>query len=276
MGVNTHMLFSKRRILLVIILGLILLSLATIYYYIYIVKHIEETIEYSITGEIVYLPPPRIRKEVLSVEEALAYRRSIREYKDEPLTLDQLSQLLWATYGVTDPRRGFKTTPSAGATYPLEIYVVIKSRGVVLDNGSYLKPGSYKYNWRTHSLKLIKQGDLSRDLMKAALDQEWVGAAPINIVIAAVFERTTNYYGERGIRYVYMEVGHAGQNIYLEATALGLGCVVVGAFYDEMVKEVVGLAPREEPMYIIPVGVPVKQYRVSEEEIHSFIQRNRG
>ncbi len=253
-----------------------LIALSILAYYIYVVKDKEDVVEYSISGGIVYLPLPRIRSDVLSVEEALAYRRSIRDYKDEPITIEQLSQLLWAAYGVTNPSKGFKTTPSAGATYPLEIYVVVKPKGVVLDNGSYLEPGSYKYDWKTHSLKLVKKGDLSRDLMRAALDQEWVGEAPINIVIAAVFERTTRYYGERGIRYVYMEVGHAGQNVYLEATALGLGCVVVGAFYDEMVKDVVGLGKDEEPMYIIPVGVPEKQYRVTEEEIHDFIRGNRG
>ncbi|MET1160795.1 MAG: SagB/ThcOx family dehydrogenase [Thermoprotei archaeon] len=232
--------------------------------------------EIAVIGdEVIYLPLPRIRKEVLSVEEALAYRRSIRDYRDEPLTLEQLSQLLWAAYGITDPRRGFKTTPSAGATYPLEIYVVVKTKGVKINETHYLEPGSYKYLPDEHALVLVKRGDLSRQLMRAALDQEWVGEAPVNIVIAAVFERTTGYYGQRGIRYVYMEVGHAGQNVYLEATALGLGCVVVGAFYDEEVRKIVGLDAGEEPMYIIPVGVPEKPYRVSEEEIHEYIMKHR-
>jgi len=224
----------------------------------------------------VYLPLPRIRSDVLSVEEALAYRRSIREYRDEPITIEQLSQLLWAAYGVSETKYGFKTTPSAGATYPLEIYVVVKPRGVRVNETHYLEPGSYKYIPDQHALILVKRGDLSEELMYAALGQEWVGSAPVNIVIAAVFERTTRVYGERGVRYVYMEVGHAGQNIYLEATALGLGCVVIGAFYDDEVARVVGLAGSEKPMYVIPVGVPERVYRVSEQDIHNYILSRRG
>jgi len=221
------------------------------------------------------LPHPRIRRDVLSVEETLAYRRSVRSFRNEPIKIEQLSQLLWATYGVTLPRRGFKTAPSAGATYPLEVYVVVKPRGVEAGQGEYVAPGSYKYSWRKHSLLLVKEGDLSRDLMRACLDQSWVGAAPVNIVLAAVFERTTRYYGERGVRYVYLDAGHVGQNIYLEATALGLGTVAIGAFIDEEVKRVVGMAEDEEPVYVFPVGVPVKEYRVSEEELREYIEKNR-
>ena len=268
----------KKIVAILLIVGVAIgLYIYSVYYYSIVEeKHVDSDGEITlIKGNVIYLPLPRIRKDVLSVEEALAYRRSIRDYKNESLTIEQLSQLLWAAYGITEPRRGFKTTPSAGATYPLEIYVVVKPGGVRFENGSYLEPGSYKYIPEEHAIVLVKKGDLSRELMRASLDQRWVGEAPINIVIAAVFERTTNYYGQRGIRYVYMEVGHAGQNIYLEATALGLGCVVVGAFYDEDVKKIVGLDAREEPMYIIPVGVPEKPYRVSEEEIHSYIMKHR-
>jgi len=224
----------------------------------------------------VYLPLPKIRGDVLSVEEALAYRRSIREYRDEPITIEQLSQLLWAAYGISETKYGFKTTPSAGATYPLEVYVVVKPRGVRVNETHYLEPGSYKYIPEQHALVLVKRGDLSGELMSATLGQEWVGTAPVNIVIAAVFERTTRVYGERGVRYVHMEVGHAGQNIYLEATALGLGCVVVGAFYDDEVARVVGLADNEKPMYVIPVGVPERVYIVSEQDIHNYILSRRG
>jgi len=257
---------------MVVVLALIVLGIYI--YYIQLYYSVDQEVVY-VSGEKVYLPLPRIRRDVLSVEEALAYRRSIRSYKDEPITLEQLSQLLWATYGITDPRRSFKTTPSAGATYPLEIYVVVKPEGVAIEESRYLEPGSYKYIPDQHAIALVKRGDLSENLMKAALGQEWVRVAPVNIVIAAVFERTTGYYGDRGVRYVYMEVGHAGQNVYLEATALGLGCVVVGAFYDEEVEKVVGLSPGEEPMYIIPVGIPQKPYRVSEEEIHQYIEKHR-
>lgn len=260
---------------LIIVLVVSILVAYIVYLSIFREKH-PEKYEYGIVKETVYLPLPIIRKDVLSVEEALLYRRSIREYLDQPLTIQQLSQLLWATYGVNEPRWGLKTCPSAGGTYPLEIYVVVKSNGVLLEQGLHLEPGSYKYNWRTHTLILIKYGNLSSDLAKAALNQEWVREAPVNIIIAAVYERTTRIYGERGIRYVHMEVGHAGQNIYLEAAALNLGCVVVGAFHDDAVRDVVGLAPDETPLYIVPCGVPRQLYRTPEREIHEFILRNRG
>ncbi|MEM4191523.1 MAG: SagB/ThcOx family dehydrogenase, partial [Nitrososphaerota archaeon] len=112
----------------------------------------------------------------------------------------------------------------------------------------------YHYLPREHELEVVKRGDYSRELMSACLDQEWVREAAINIVITAIYERTTDRYGERGkIRYVHMEVGHVGQNIYLQCVSLGLGCVVIGAFYNEEVKKILGV--NEEPLYVIPVGV---------------------
>jgi len=266
-------------VVLSIVLAILIVSIATIVIHISrrsIEEGVGETMAiHTVEGSYILLPLPKIRSDVLSVEQALAYRRSIRSYEDKPITIEQLSQLLWATYGITQTRWGFKTTPSAGATYPLEIYVVIAPNGVVLENGSLLTPGSYKYDPYTHSLKLVKKGDLRYDLYRAALNQEWVLKAPINIVICAVYERTTRIYGERGYRYVHMEVGHAGQNIYLEATALGLGTVAVGAFYDDKVHDVIGAKPDEHPLYIMPVGIPKQPYRVTEEEIHRFIEENR-
>ena len=195
----------------------------------------------------ILLPPPRYDSNT-SVEHALRVRRSIREYEDRSLTLEQVGQLAWAAQGITDKRYGFRTAPSAGATYPLEIYIVVKKDGV-----EGLPEGIYHYLPREHVLELIKSGDYSRELMDACLDQEWVRDAAINIVITAIYERTTWRYGERGrIRYVHMEVGHVGQNIYLQCVSLGLGCVVIGAFYDEEVKKIIGVD--EEPLYVIPVG----------------------
>ncbi|MEN2975447.1 MAG: SagB/ThcOx family dehydrogenase [Candidatus Caldarchaeales archaeon] len=196
----------------------------------------------------VVLPPPRYDSEV-SVEHALRVRRSIRDYEDRPLTLQQVSQLVWAAQGITEKRYGLKTAPSAGGTYPLEVYVVVKRGGV-----DGLREGIYHYLPMEHVLELIKSGDYSGELMEACLDQEWVREASINIVITAIYERTTWRYGERGrIRYVHMEVGHVGQNIYLQCVSLGLGCVVIGAFYDDSVKRILGVD--EEPLYVIPVGV---------------------
>jgi len=186
----------------------------------------------------------------ISVEEALARRRSIREFADEPLTINQVMQLLWAAQGITSTEYGFRTAPSAGGTYPLEIYLVTRSSGVV-----GVEAGIYRYEPRSHTLIKMIRGDFSHQLMAAALDQEWVGAAPISFVIAVIFERTTSKYGERGVRYVWQETGHAAQNIYLQAVALGLGNVVVGGFHDTEVQKILGLSDFEKPAYVIPVGV---------------------
>ncbi len=222
-----------------------------------------------LAGGKVLLPLPSLDGGA-SVEKSLANRRSIRDYTSEPITINELGQILWAAYGITEVRYGFKTTPSAGATYPLEIYAVIDPEGVVVDEG-YLDPGSYKYNPHTHSLLQVKQGDLSKQLYEAALEQDWVLDAPVNIVITAVFERTMKRYGSRGIRYVWIEVGHAGQNIYLQAVSLGLATAAIGAFYDDKVKEIIGASPQEEPLYIMPLARPSKRYTLEEEDLASYI-----
>ncbi|MFA4668153.1 SagB/ThcOx family dehydrogenase [Pyrococcus kukulkanii] len=200
--------------------------------------------ETTMMGEVIKLPEPRLTGE-MSVEEAIAKRRSIRRYRNESLTLQELSQLLWAAQGITEPNRKFRAAPSAGATYPFEVYVVV---GKVKD----LEPGIYHYDPFSHSIKLIKRGDFRRALQKAALNQAWVGSAAIDIVLVAYYERTTKYYGERGRMYVHMEAGHIGQNIYLQATALNLGTVAVGAFYEDQVAEILGVDG--VPLYIFPVG----------------------
>jgi SagB-type dehydrogenase family enzyme len=196
-------------------------------------------------GVIIELPEPRYDSDV-SIEQSLLRRRSIRSYTSESLTLQELAQLLWAAQGVTDPR-GFRTAPSAGALYPLELYVVA---GDVQD----LSPGVYRYAPDEHQLVKIVDGDKRVELADAALGQHFVGEGAIVIVFTAVYERTTGKYGDRGIRYVHMEVGHAAQNLCLQATAMDLGAVTVGAFYDEEVAELLNLPGDEQPLYIIPVG----------------------
>ena len=196
----------------------------------------------------VKLPAPKYRGKV-SVEEAIFKRRSIRRFRDKPLTLEEVSQLLWAAGGetidgITGATRAY---PSAGGIYPLEFYLVAgKVDGLI--------PGLYHYNWRTNSITLIKEGDLRRELMWAALGQGAISSAPVSIVVTAVYPRTTRRYGRRGeVRYVPMDMGHAGQNIHLQAEALDLGTVVIGAFRDEAVKKVLGVK-NEQPLYIMPVG----------------------
>lgn len=202
----------------------------------------------SVYGEsnVVRLPQPRYSSDV-SVEKALLERRSVRSYKDEPLTLSEISQLLWAAQGITEKRMGFRTAPSAGALYPLEIYVVA---GKVMN----LSQGVYRYRPENHELIQTMTGDKRVELYNAALRQDCIKNAPVVIVISAVFERTTKKYGERGIRYVHMEAGHCAQNIYLQCVVLRLGTVTVGAFDDEAVKKILDLEKNETPLYLMPIG----------------------
>lgn len=187
------------------------------------------------------LPKPK-EKGNQSVEEALNQRRSVRDYRRGPLSLDQIAQLLWAACGKNLYRR---TAPSAGATYPLETYLIA---GEVQG----LEPGIFRYNPINHSLHRTKERDIRDRLTRAALGQRMIEKAPISILLAANYSRTTGHYGPRGTRYVHMEVGHVGQNIALQANALGLGSVMIGAFEDKLVKDILEI--EEEPLYIIPIG----------------------
>ncbi len=198
-------------------------------------------------GGRIKLPEPRYTSNT-SVEEALSQRRSIRDYSGENLTLDEVSQLLWAAQGITAPGGG-RTAPSAGALYPLELYVVV-------GNAEDIDKGVYKFrnSWEEHELEKVKDGDIRAELADAAVGQEWVRDAAIDIVFTAVYERTTMKYGKRGIRYVRIEAGHAAQNVYLQAVSLDLGTAVIGAFIDDRVKELVNAGEQEEPLYIMPVG----------------------
>jgi SagB-type dehydrogenase family enzyme len=198
---------------------------------------------------VIPLPEPTLEGET-SVEEALVERRSIREYQDQPITLAEASQLLWAAQGVTGPRGQKRTAPSAGALYPLELFLVAGE----VDG---LDPGLYRYHPDGHELGLVRRGDLRREISLAALEQESLEDGAAILVFAAVYERTGQRYGDRGHRYVHMEVGHAAQNVYLEATALDLGTVIIGAFLDDALKIVLGLRADEEPLALMPVGRPV-------------------
>lgn len=220
------------------------------------------------------LPIPMFDIDV-SIEEAIAWRRSIREYEDDPISIEHLSKILWASHGISEINFEFRTTPSAGATYPLEIYIVISEYGALIESSNYLDPGSYKYDINTHSIELKKKGILDKELAKASLNQEWVQKAPINIVICSMFKRTERIYGDRGRRYVHIESGHVGQNIYLMAAALNLGTVAIGAFHDDEVKNVIGADENEEPLYIMPIGIPENPYKVFDKDILDYYRKNR-
>jgi len=194
------------------------------------------------------LPQPQIKGKV-SLEEAIKKRVSVREFSPEPLSLQDLSQILWTAQGITQEENSKRACPSAGALYPLEIYVVVK-------NIKGLEPGVYHYEVFQHSLELFSRGNCSERLADACLGQLFISEAAVAIVIGAEYERTTWKYGERGVRYVYMEVGHCGQNICLQVQALGLATVPVGAFWDREVQEVIGMPQNHEPLYILPIGYP--------------------
>ena len=202
----------------------------------------------------VKLPEPVLDGSV-SVEKALATRRSVRQYQNEPLTLNEISQLVWSAYGVTQPipdvpelRGGLKTAPSAGALYPLDIYVVA-------GNVTNLSPGIYKYQPETHELLQLSEGDKRKELCDAALNQTWIKEAPVSIVYSAIYERNTSKYGKRGReRYICMDLGHSAENVYLQCASLGLGTCAIGAFLDDNVKLVIQMTRSEEPLYIMPVG----------------------
>lgn len=193
------------------------------------------------------LPAPRLSGEV-SVERALVRRRSRRDFAPEPLPLSAVSQLLWAAQGITDPA-GLRTAPSAGALYPLDIYLAV---GAV----SGVRPGLYRYDPHAHRLLLQSEGDPRARVAEAALDQRWLAEAPAILLLTAVYQRTARKYGERATRYVHMEVGHAAQNVYLQAEALGLGTTLVGAFHDEALAHVFRLPEPTKPLALLPIGKP--------------------
>jgi SagB-type dehydrogenase family enzyme len=190
-------------------------------------------------SRLINLPKPKQDGSML-LEKVIAARRSRRNFSPKSFTLEQISQLCWAAQGQEAGGR-YRTTPSAGATYPLELFVVTGD-------------GLFHYLPAGHSLKKLTELDLRKDLASAAWGQEFIEAAPLTLVFAAEFSRTTNHYGKRGIRYVYMEAGHAAQNVHLQAEALGLGSVAVGAFDDASVSKVLSLPKNLEPVYMVIVG----------------------
>lgn len=193
----------------------------------------------------VKLPEPKLDGS-LSVETAILLRRSVRDFQRGALSLGEISQLLWAAQGITSPA-GMRAAPSAGALYPLEL-------DLVAGEVEGLDAGVYRYEPRTHSLRRRLAGDKRSGLCAAALSQSSVREAPAVLVIAAVYERTMRKYGERGVRYVHTEAGHAAQNVCLQAVALKLGTVHIGAFQDEQVSRVLELKGDEKPLVLLPIG----------------------
>jgi SagB-type dehydrogenase family enzyme len=194
------------------------------------------------------LPQPNMEGSI-SVEQAIRQRRTIRGYSSQILQVDQLSQLLWSAQGLTGSRRFNRAAPSAGAFYPMDVYAVVGQNSVV-----QIDSGVYRYETRAHRLALITNQDLRDRVARAAISQMWMANAPINLVITAEYSRVMGKYGKRGIRYAQIEAGHIGQNLFLQAEALGLKAGIVGAFHDKEVAEVMKLPRSHEPLLIMPIG----------------------
>ena len=175
------------------------------------------------------------------VWQVLAARRSVRHYADVPMPFEVLSQLLWSTHGITGElgTHQLRNAPSAGACYPIEAYVVV-------NNVSGLEPGLYRYLTDDHALMLLRKGDVWSEISAAALGQKMCRQGSVTFVWSAVAPRTTGRYGDRGRRYIYMDAGHVGQNMYLAATALGYGCCTIGAFDDDAMNRVLALDGKVE------------------------------
>lgn len=186
------------------------------------------------------------------MERAIKQRRTIRVYDPQVLHLDQLSQLLWSAQGITG-RNGFKrAAPSAGALYPMDVYTVVGQ-----DSVEQIEAGVYHYESKGHMLSQVTKQDLRDRFARAALLQMWMAKAPVNLVITAEYSRVTGKYGKRGVRYALIEAGHIGQNLFLQAEALGLKAGIVGAFHDKELVEIMKLPRSHEPLLVMPIGYAV-------------------
>jgi len=230
----------------VIIAVIILLSAITFIILLHLYNNRNEGREVAMQAKEYKLSKP-IKRGNMSLEEAIAGRRSIRTYSEEKISEKDISQLLWAAQGITDEESGFRTAPSAGALYPLEIYAAV----AMVDG---IEPGLYKYNPLNHSLLLKKSGDIREEIYNASLWQDSIKDAAAVIIYCAVFKRTYYRYRNRAAQYVYIETGHSAQNVYLQAEALNLGTVAIGAFDNKGLKKVLELPDEEEPVYLMPVG----------------------
>jgi SagB-type dehydrogenase family enzyme len=189
----------------------------------------------------------------MPIWETVAGRRSIRDFSREPVSLAELSQMLWASQGITrqEMRWGFRAAPSAGALYPVETYLSAQ-------NISDLEQGIYHYSPGEHALELLKEGSFGARLAEAGLDQDFLAEAGIVFCWTAVFGRSAWKYAERAYRYVYLDAGHIAQNVALAAVALGLGSCQVAALYDDEVNAMLGVDGEEESiLYLTAVGRPL-------------------
>ncbi len=242
----------NRNSLIIVISAIIIVSAGIIAYDLYFLGGSPSQITSRVVVSTVALPTPSLTGQ-MSVETAIQNRRSVRTYSNQSLSLNDVSQLLWAAQGITDTTRNYRAAPSGGHVFPLEVYLVAGKGGV-----TGLDEGVYHYSPANNQLEKLLSGDLRSKLSEIADGQPWVSQAPVNIVITGVYQRTIDKYGNNNVsvRFVQQESGHAGENIYLEATARGLATVALGSYDDNKVKNLLKLPSNEYTLYIFPVGFP--------------------
>lgn len=201
----------------------------------------------AVSKMVIKLPPPR-KTGAVAVETAIGQRRTIRRFRPKALSLEQIAQLLWAGQGITGADDFKRAAPSAGALYPMDLYTAV-GEGVQL-----VDAGLYRYQPAGHRLSQTVQGDLRQEIAAAALSQSWMARAPLNLVITAEYARAAVKYGKRAVRYAMIEAGHIGQNLFLQAEALGLKAGIIGAFHDNEMIRILRIPKAHKPLLIMPVG----------------------
>jgi SagB-type dehydrogenase family enzyme len=209
-------------------------------------KNIDEFVVAAV-AEVVPLPEPDLAGSV-SLEETLLRRRSVRSFAPDPLPLATIGQLAWSAQGVTDPSTGYRTAPSAGGTLPIEVDLIV--RGM-----PGLTAGVYRYLPTAHALRRRLDGDPREEVVAATMGQAFLLEPPVVMALSSVAERTAPRFGAFTERLIDMEVGHVGQNVSLQAVALGLATVVVAAIREPEMAAALHLAPGERPIYLLPLGL---------------------
>lgn len=240
---------TRKNLIALILVIIILAAVGVSVYFLYFSGSQSGTTSRAVIS-VVNLPAPEVTGQV-SVETAIKNRRSVRTYTNQSLSLNDVSQLLWAAQGVTDTEKNYRAAPSGGRAYPLEVYLLAGKGGV-----TGLGEGLYHYNPSAHQLEKLSSSDIRSNLSEVADGQPWVSQAPVDIIITGVYQRTIDKYGNNNVsvRFVQQESGHAGENIYLEATARGLVTVALGSFDDAKVKTLLKLPSNENTLYIFPAG----------------------
>jgi SagB-type dehydrogenase family enzyme len=241
---------ERKKIVLLIILIIVFIAVVSAFY----LSEPKKTV-YTVTKNangIITLPSPQLTGNI-SVEEAIQNRRSIRKFSNESLSINNVSQILWAAQGITNKQSSLRAAPSAGQVYPLEIYLIAGTEGV---NG--LEEGVYHYSPSNNTLEKKINGDLRADLSSIADNQPWVKQAPVNILITGNYQKMIDKYTDKELctRFVDLEAGHVGENIYLQSETLGLVTVSLGSFNETQLKQLLQLPDNETPIYIFPVGHP--------------------